>query len=343
MILEEPLGSDGSIGRFRLGLFLELAIEIVGADLGYSRQILYNRNDMCKVLMSLWVCLCVVVFAFSQNKNQGEKARSEIRTHQEFRALNPGEIVKVSLFGQSDVKKAQVLFNGKTYPMGKGKTQGEYFALVGLDLGIGPGMYPLKYTVVFNDGQYTQKEERIVVAAKDYPVKKLWVEEKFVTPPKKVLRRIEEESQILKSLYAILTPEWLGDGVFIIPSEGEVVPNFGERRFFNNKPRSSHSGVDISSPLGAPVKASNTGKVVLASDLYFAGKTVIIDHGLGVFSLYCHFSRFRVQRGDYVQKGDVIGEIGSTGRVTGPHLHWGIKIQGSRVDPFSLLSLSFSP
>jgi murein DD-endopeptidase MepM/ murein hydrolase activator NlpD len=89
------------------------------------------------------------------------------------------------------------------------------------------------------------------------------------------------------------------------------------------------------------VKASNAGKIALASDLYFAGKTVIIDHGLGVFSLYCHFSRFRIKRGDFVQKGNVIGEIGSTGRVTGPHLHWGIKIQGSRVDPFSLLSLNF--
>ncbi|MFC2164772.1 M23 family metallopeptidase [Acidobacteriota bacterium] len=262
-------------------------------------------------------------------------------THLEFRALNPGEIVKASIRGVSGIKRAQVSFKGKTYPMGRGSGTDEYFALIGLDLGIEPGTYSFKYTVVFTDGHFERKEEDISVVAKDYPVKKLWVDEKFVTPPKEVMQRIEEESQILRSLYAIFTPEWLGEGAFIIPSEGEVVPNFGERRFFNNKPRSSHSGVDISSPFGAPVKASNAGKIALASDLYFAGKTVIIDHGLGVFSLYCHFSRFRVTRGDFVKRGDVIGEIGSTGRVTGPHLHWGIKIQGSRVDPFSLLSLNF--
>jgi len=296
---------------------------------------------MKKVFLLLFLFFSVTIFSLSQNQEENREPVSRVSTHLDFRAMNPGDIVKVSITGESEIKRAQVRFNGKTYPMGKGTGPGEYFALVGLDLAIETGSYPLTYTVVFADGNYERKEEKMTVLAKDYPVKKLWVDEKFVTPPKEVMQRIEEESQILRSLYAIFTPEWLGDGAFIIPSEGEVVPNFGERRFFNNKPRSSHSGVDISSPFGAPVKASNAGKIVLASDLYFAGKTVIIDHGLGVFSLYCHFSQFRIKRGDFVQKGDVIGEIGSTGRVTGPHLHWGIKIQGSRVDPFSLLSLNF--
>jgi murein DD-endopeptidase MepM/ murein hydrolase activator NlpD len=99
--------------------------------------------------------------------------------------------------------------------------------------------------------------------------------------------------------------------------------------------------VDISAPTGTPVWASNSGEVALRSDLYFSGKTVIIDHGLGLFSLYCHFSKIKVKRGQVVRKGDIIGEIGATGRVTGPHLHWGVKILGDRVDPFSLLSLNF--
>lgn len=297
---------------------------------------------MKKSFLVLFVFFCLALLGLSQNREENKAASSKIVTRLDFRALNPGEIVKAAIIVDSGIKKAQVSFNGKTYPMGMGAGPGEFFALIGLDLGIEPGLYSLQYTVVFADGHFAQMEEDITIVSKDYPVKKLWVNEKFVTPPKEVMKRIEEESQILRSLYAILTPEWLGDGAFIIPSEGEMVPNFGERRFFNNKPRSSHSGVDISSPFGAPVKASNAGKIVLASELYFAGKTVIIDHGLGVFSLYCHFSRFRVKRGEFVQKGDVIGEIGSTGRVTGPHLHWGIKVQGSRVDPFSLLSLNFS-
>jgi murein DD-endopeptidase MepM/ murein hydrolase activator NlpD len=105
-------------------------------------------------------------------------------------------------------------------------------------------------------------------------------------------------------------------------------------------PRSTHSGVDIAAPYGSPVRASNSGRVVLAKDLYFSGKTVIIDHGLGLFTFYCHFSRLEVGRGDMVKKGTVIALAGSTGRSTGPHLHWGVKLQGRRVDPAALLGLA---
>jgi murein DD-endopeptidase MepM/ murein hydrolase activator NlpD len=96
--------------------------------------------------------------------------------------------------------------------------------------------------------------------------------------------------------------------------------------------------VDISSPSGTPVGASNSGRVLLADDLYYAGNTVVIDHGLGVVSFYCHFSKILVTKGDRVEKGTSIGEVGATGRVTGPHLHWSVRIRGSRVDPLSLLS-----
>jgi murein DD-endopeptidase MepM/ murein hydrolase activator NlpD len=172
-------------------------------------------------------------------------------------------------------------------------------------------------------------------------VKRLWVKEEYVTPPSTVLERIRRESELLRSVYKKFTQTWLGEDSFIMPTEGKVFDNFGERRIYNNKPRSSHAGVDISAPTGTPVWASNSGEVALASDLYFSGKTVIIDHGLGLFSLYCHFSKIKVKRGQVVRKGDIIGEIGATGRVTGPHLHWGVKILGDRVDPFSLLSLNF--
>jgi len=177
---------------------------------------------------------------------------------------------------------------------------------------------------------------------REFPTKKLWVNERFVTPPEDSLERIKRESELLSAVYGMYTPMWLGEGAFIIPSDGELAPNFGERRFFNNQPRSPHSGIDISSPFGSDVKASNSGSVVVANDLYYAGKTVVIDHGLGVFSLYCHFSRIKVRIGDQISKGDVIGEVGATGRVTGPHLHWAFKVSGSRVDPMSLLDLDFS-
>jgi murein DD-endopeptidase MepM/ murein hydrolase activator NlpD len=147
---------------------------------------------------------------------------------------------------------------------------------------------------------------------------------------------------MLGQIYDIFTFQWHGEGPFIIPCDGEAYDNFGERRIFNNEPRSPHSGVDISSPQGAPVRASNSGRVVLAKNLYYAGNTVIIDHGLGVFTSYLHFSKILAKKGEMVRKGDIIGEIGATGRVTGPHLHWGVKVSGSRVDPLSLLHMGTS-
>jgi len=269
------------------------------------------------------------------------KQSSEIAVDLEFRALHPGEAVKVQLKGRDDIKLADIYFSGSKHTMGKGQNPVAWMALIGLDLGIKPGTYKIDISVLFNDGSYDNISKEILVLGKEFPVKRLWVKQEYVTPPAEVLERIRIESELLRQIYDIFTPNWLGEGNFIIPSDGKVAPNFGERRILNNQPRSSHSGVDISSPYGAPVRASNTGRIVLANDLYFAGKTVVIDHGLGVFTQYLHFSKIIAHRGELVKKGEVIGEIGATGRVTGPHLHWGVRIFRSRVDPLSLLDLEF--
>lgn len=259
----------------------------------------------------------------------------------EFRALQPGEIVKIVLKGRDDIKQAKVQFLDRATTMGWEQNTREWLTFLGLDLGIKPGSYPIDLLLLLSDGTTKQLRKEILVQEKEFPVKKLWVKQEYVTPPPEMLERIRLESELLAEVYNIFTPSWMGEGPFIIPSAGEAKPNFGERRIFNNEPRSPHSGVDISSPFGAPVWACNSGRVVLANDLYYAGKTVVIDHGLGVFTLYCHFSKIIAKRGDLVKKGDTIGEIGATGRVTGPHLHWGVKVSGSRVDPFSLFDLKF--
>jgi len=258
-----------------------------------------------------------------------------------YRALQPGEVIQVLLKESYSVREATARFLGKKYAFFKMKDSTEFLALIGLDLGISPGAYPLNISILYSDNSRDTLSQNINVVSKEFPIKRLWVEERFVTPPKEALERIQRESEILQAIYDIYTPMWLGEGEFIIPSEGGIMSNFGERRFFNNKPRSSHNGVDISSPSGSPVKASNSGRVLLAADLYFAGKTVIIDHGLGVHTVYCHFSKILVKRGEFLNKGKIIGEVGATGRVTGPHLHWGVKLYGSRVDPLSLLNLKF--
>ena len=257
------------------------------------------------------------------------------------RAFKPGEVMVVAIKDDSNITDAWIRFLGRRFRMGTSETSSGLLAFIGLDLGLESGSYDMEIFIDKAPGEREYIKKQISVMAKEFPLKKLWVDEKFVIPPQEFHERIRREGEIIKVIYGITTDQWLGKGLFVLPSSGKAMPNFGERRIFNNKPRSSHKGIDIKVPYGTPVKASNSGRVVLASDLYFAGKTVIIDHGMSVFTMYCHFSKIRVKRGMLVKKGEIIGEIGATGRVTGPHLHWGVKVSGISVDPFSILSLAF--
>jgi len=122
-----------------------------------------------------------------------------------------------------------------------------------------------------------------------------------------------------------------------VPDQANSI--FGTRSIFNGVRRSPHSGTDFLSPAGTPIQAPNGGRVVLARNLYFTGNTLVIDHGLGLLSLFAHLSAFSVQEGDVVSTGQIVGNVGATGRVTGPHLHWAVRANGSRVDALSLLAV----
>ena len=127
-----------------------------------------------------------------------------------------------------------------------------------------------------------------------------------------------------------------------MPLKGDILSPFGVRRILNNQPRSPHSGVDLRAKEGAPVQASGDGIVAYVGEHYFSGKSIYLDHGMGIISMYFHLSKIQVKKGEKVALGSVIGRVGQTGRATGPHLHWGIRIKGNRVDPFSLVRL-FKP
>ena len=257
-----------------------------------------------------------------------------------YRELKRGEVIVVQVKNDWRVKDVQIQFLDNRYFMAKRKNNSSLLAFVGLDLNLEPGTYTMEFFIENIQGGKEYIQTQIPILEKIFPLRKLWVPKEFVFPPSKYHERIREEAEMLRALYRRITPRWHGEGRFILPSSGELRKNFGNRRIFNRKKRSTHGGVDITAPHGAPVLASNSGRVVLARDLYYAGKAVIIDHGLGLFSLSCHFSKITVEEGELVRKGDLIGEIGSTGRVTGPHLHWGVRVFGSRVDPLSLLDLN---
>jgi murein DD-endopeptidase MepM/ murein hydrolase activator NlpD len=151
--------------------------------------------------------------------------------------------------------------------------------------------------------------------------------------------RIEAEQKEQAAIWAASASTRLWTAPFVRPVDDPANSAFGTRSIFNGQPRGAHSGADFLSPAGRPVKAPNAGRVVLAKNLYYSGNTVIIDHGLGVFTYFAHFSKIDVAVGDIVTPGQIVGLVGATGRVTGAHLHWTLRVSGARVDPLSLLEL----
>jgi murein DD-endopeptidase MepM/ murein hydrolase activator NlpD len=151
--------------------------------------------------------------------------------------------------------------------------------------------------------------------------------------------RVVREAAELQELWRHSSTDRLWRGPFVAPVPNTVGSRFGSRSIFNGEVRSPHSGADFASPTGTPIAAPNAGRVVLARNLYFSGNTVILDHGLGLFSLLAHLSVIAVHEGDSVATGQEIGKVGATGRVTGPHLHWAVRVGGARVDPLAVLAV----
>lgn len=154
-----------------------------------------------------------------------------------------------------------------------------------------------------------------------------------VSPLKQDMARIKEESSRSRKALALFTPQKFQSLSMVKPVDVKISDDYGKRRFFNNKPRRPHSGVDMAAPTGTTIVAPLAGKIVEMGEFFFNGNVIFIDHGLGLVSMYCHMDKFTVKKGEIVKKGEKIGEVGATGRVTGPHLHWGVSLNGAMVDP----------
>jgi murein DD-endopeptidase MepM/ murein hydrolase activator NlpD len=213
-------------------------------------------------------------------------------------------------------------------------------ALLGVDLDLKPEEYPLSLTAKTESEEEISCPATIDVIEAKFTTERLKVAPNFVEPNPEQLARAEAERQRLRAIFATITPERIWDGPFHYPLQGITTGgNFGKRRVLNGKPGSPHSGVDFPAPAGTPVLAPQRGRVVLAEALYFSGNTVILDHGLGLYTFYAHFESISVQPGDLVDTGAILGKVGSTGRVTGPHLHWAATVNRSRTNPLDLISL----
>lgn len=258
------------------------------------------------------------------------------------RSLAPGEPVRVVVDAPVPLASLDATFLGEAVSMiravrpdGAERERWSGWSMVPLDHPPGPATVRVDGRA--SDGRAAAGERALEIEAKEFPTEKLSVESRYVTPPPEVRKRLEREHRRLERIYASRTVLPSPAEPFVRPVPGGPTSVFGTRRLYNGKPRSPHPGLDLQARTGTPVAAAGPGEVVLAEELYYSGNTVILDHGNGLFTLYAHLSKIDVQEGQSVEEGHVIGRSGATGRVTGPHLHWGAKIGDRPFDPTALL------
>jgi murein DD-endopeptidase MepM/ murein hydrolase activator NlpD len=221
---------------------------------------------------------------------------------------------------------------GRPLRLDRDAETGRPVALAAVGLDVKPGAHELRLA----DGRTVE----ILIEPHAYPTRRLRVAPKFVRPPKAVEKRIAEEREVKKRAFAARGPR-LWAGSFAAPTDTAQTAGFGSRRTYNGKMQGIHQGLDFRAAPGTPVKAANHGRVAIARKLYYEGGCVALDHGDGLFSLYMHLSAFSVREGDRVERGQEVGRSGATGRVTGPHLHFGVQWQGLYLEPAALLRLRF--
>jgi murein DD-endopeptidase MepM/ murein hydrolase activator NlpD len=267
-------------------------------------------------------------------------AENPLRVEVFPKVVKQGEVFLVRATSPAPFNSIHGEFQGKKFFLSSAERQGIHEVLIGVDLDAKPAKYEMKVLAKGEEGKVYSKALSLKVQKTDFPVQKLTLPRSMVDLDPKTLDRVNRESKKLKALFEGVGTETLWRGAFLRPVEGEVTTGFGLRRVINGQRKSPHTGVDLRAEEGTPVLACNGGIVALVDEFFFSGKSVILDHGGGLYSMYFHLSETGVKEGDRVHRGDLLGRVGSTGRSTGPHLHWGMIIRGARVDPLSFLRLT---
>lgn len=276
------------------------------------------------VLIMFWSLFLTAFFPF----DYAEAFHAEIKPAK----IHPGDAFLLRITGSkqsialsASLNKEPLLFSS----CGKGC----FLAIGTVDLNTKPGRYRISLEI----GK--QKTTRwLHVLHFTFDTIHLTLPEEKVSPSPDDIDRIKREADLLASIWQI-DSEKLWEGKFILPLENPLSTPFGTKRIINGETESVHRGLDIKGKEGDEIRASNRGRVVLAEELFFGGNTLILDHGQGIFTIYMHMSRYNVSPGDLVEKDDVIGLVGSTGRSSGPHLHFGVKVSGINTNPVSITGL----
>lgn len=288
-----------------------------------------------------WFPLLLLITAGPTTAVHGQEAAAGANV----RTVRQGDVIALT-FPVRDGMQAVSLdalvgrFQGREVPAFSGPG-GVVAVLLGVDMEDAPGTSDFMLERGAGAERRVVERVSITVTPGDFGVQALSLPDKQVDLDSETLRRVEIEQRTMLTAMQRVTPRaW--DGAFILPSDGSIQNTFGLRRVINGQPRRPHTGEDISAPAGAPVSAINHGTIRLVADHFFSGKSVVIDHGLGLYSMYFHLSDVTVHAGERVAKSQVIGAVGATGRASGPHLHWGVRLNGARVNPLSLPAATVS-
>ena len=233
----------------------------------------------------------------------------------------PGGVAVIELGAGAQAPKAT--FQGK--PVMVIKEQDTWRAIVGIPLTVKPGIQQLS-----TGG----RDLNFTVSNKKYPEQRITLKnQRQVNPNPDDIKRIDNELAIQIKAYRTFSPNTPSNLLLDKPVNGPLSSKFGVRRFFNGEERNPHAGLDFAVPAGTPIKTPAAGKVILIGNYFFNGNTVFVDHGQGFISMFCHMSKVDTKVGQQLARGDVVGKVGSTGRATGPHMHWNVSLNDARVDP----------
>lgn len=250
-----------------------------------------------------------------------------------------GKVTLLELKKEKSISYEDALFNGKKYKiLAHPKKSEKFYLLLPIDY---EEKIAKKNIEIFYKENNKQKSKIVTLDIKDalYHKERLQVDgSKIILNEKDKARSSKEYAEAMK-IYNTSTPKTLISSKFIVPLESKITSDFGGARVYNNMLKSYHGGTDFRAAVGTPIVAANDGEVVLAKDRFYSGMSVLIDHGHGIYTCYFHMSKFDVKEGEKVKKGDVLGLSGDSGRVSGPHLHFGIRVSGKQVDPLHFIAL----
>ena len=266
-----------------------------------------------------------------------QAAGAAVHVSTSARALRQGDVILVTVDAVSDVAALEGSAFGHALSFWRAATPRRWQALAGIPLDTKPGRHTLVVRTLLPHARTEVTQVPLEIGKGRFDQRHLTVDGRFADPPATEVERLLAEARRLDEIFASASDGRYWSGRWRLPVPGNATSSFGRLTFLNGKERGRHQGADFRASTGTPIRAPNGGVVALAQDLYFSGNTVVLDHGSGLYSLFAHLSRVDVRPGMRVTGGDVIGRAGATGRVTGPHLHWAVRVNNVSIDPLSLV------